>query len=141
MKDQKITQDKLSQVIGCSRHKLNSYLCFAKVSDTIWKAVGNTSKVSAKTAETIHALEKNGKAYTDALIDLAEEIRKGTGTHRLTRMVNAIIVGEDSEIIEDGVIKLPSGAVIGTWKNNNLKLAKHLDIDPDKFIKHLIKFF
>jgi ParB family chromosome partitioning protein len=141
MKDKKITQDKLSQVIGCSRHKLNSYLCFAKVSDTIWKAVGNTSKVSAKTAETMYAFEKNGKAYVDALIDLDEEIRKGTGTHRLTRMVNAIIVGEDSEIIEDGVIKLPSGAIIGTWKNNNLKLAKHLNIDQDKFIKHLIKFF
>jgi hypothetical protein len=38
------------------------------------------SKVSAKTTETIYSLEKNGKAYIDAMIDLAEEIRKGTGT-------------------------------------------------------------
>ncbi len=38
-------------------------------------------------------------------------------------------------------IKLPSGAIIGTWKNNNRKLANHLNIDQDKFIKHLIKFF
>lgn len=141
LKDQKIIQDKLAQNINCSRKKLQNFLCFQKVPQTLWDAVGNMSKISSRTAATIYSLSQKGEQYMSILIGLAEEIRKGIGSRKLENMVNAIILGSNEEIIEDGVIKLPSGVIIGVWKNNNFKLAKHLNIDNEKFIKHLVKFF
>lgn len=136
--DHKMTQEKLAQNINCSRQKLQNFLSFSKIPQVIWDAVGNTAKVSSKTASVIYSLSQKGERYVNILIELSEEIKKGIGSTRLERIVNEILLGQNDE---DGVIKLPSGIVIGTWKNNSVKLDKHLKIDRDKFIKHLAKFF
>ena len=51
-----ISQKQLAELAGCSRHKMISYLYFAKVDSPVWDAVGNVSKVSARAAETIYLL-------------------------------------------------------------------------------------
>jgi ParB family chromosome partitioning protein len=139
--DKKITQEKLAQNINCSRQKLQNFLSFSKVPQEIWDAVGNMSKISSRTAATVLSIAQQGTKHVDILIDLADEIRKGAGGTRLQRMVDEIVLGNTEKNIEKGAILSPSGAVIGVWKNNSLKLSKDLNIDQIKFLKYITNFF
>ena len=93
--DQAITQEQLAESLSISRRKLRAYLYFADVDSKIWKAVNNMSKVSPRTAETIYLLSQKGDEYKDALIELADEIKKGVGSTRLTNMVDNLLLGTD----------------------------------------------
>jgi len=137
--DNKITQDKLAQNINISRQKLQHFLSFSKVPQVIWDTVGNMSKVSYRTASTIYTLSQKGEHVIHILINLAEEIRKGIGCTKLENLVNQILLGDEPEQIQE--IALPSGATIGTWKNNTLKLVKNIHIKKDDFLQHIISFF
>lgn len=39
------------------------------------------------------------------------------------------------------MITLPSGATIGIWKNNTLKLSKNVNVDKEHFVKYIIRYF
>lgn len=110
--DQKITQDKLAKNINCSRKKLQNFLTFNKIPQIIWDTVGNMSKVSSRTAATIYSITQKGEQCISILVELAEEIRKGTGGHRLEKMVNEILLGKDSALLKEHILTLPSGATI-----------------------------
>ena len=75
------------------------------------------------------------------LIELADEIRKGIGSIRLENLVNQILSGKDSTALKSKTITMTSGVIIGSWKNNTIKLSKDLNIDQDKFLQYLAKFF
>lgn len=139
--DQKITQEKLAKNINCSRQKLQNYLSFTKIPQSIWDAVSNMSKVSSRTAAAIYALSQKGCDVVSILINLAEEIRKGIGATRLENMVNQLLLDKDPEVFKTSPISLPSGAKIGIWKNNTLKFSKEININQDKFLKHVVKYF
>ncbi len=140
LQDQKMTQEKLTQNINLSRRKLQNFLCFNKVPQAIWDAVGNISRVSSRTAYTIYTLSKNQQCIP-ILIELADEIRKGIGSIRLENLVNQILSGKDSTALKSKTITMTSGVIIGSWKNNTIKLSKDLNIDQDKFLQYLAKFF
>ncbi len=140
LQDQKISQEKLIQNLNFSKRKLQYFLCFNKVPQAIWNAVGNMSKVSSRTAYTIYTLSKNQQCVP-ILIELAEEIRKGIGCTRLENLVNQILLGKGSDALKSKTITMPSGVIIGSWKNNTIKLSKDLNIDQDKFLQYLAKFF
>lgn len=53
---QKITQKELASNIQISKAKLKDFLAFAKINPKIWDAIGNTSKVSSRTAREILAI-------------------------------------------------------------------------------------
>ena len=92
-KDNKLTQEQLASLACCSRKKIFSLLTFAQVDPKIWQAVGNMSKVSAKSSETILAISKKSPEHKEALIEIAEEIKKGAGYKRIEQLVNAILLG------------------------------------------------
>ena len=138
--DQKLTQDQLSDITGYSRSKIQNFLAFAKIDQAIWNAVSNMSKVSARSAETICSIAKRGDVYKKALIEIADEIRKGAGSHRIEKLVDQIVLGEDTKI-DEHVIKLQSGQVLAIWKNNKLEFAKNFDIDQQKLSNYIAKYF
>jgi ParB family chromosome partitioning protein len=116
-------------------------LSFAKIDPKIWEAVGNTSKVSSRTAREILSISTRGKRYTKALIELAEEIRNGLGAASLKKAVESIILGDHLVDDSEKVLTLPSGAVIATWKNNSLKFSNNIEFNQKQLENHLIEFF
>ena len=105
-------------MVGCLRPKLDNYLAFEKVPAIIWDAVGNLSRVSSRSAATIFSLSKKGKDYISALIDLADEIRKGAGSKTLEKKVMLAIHGTNETIEYQESILLPSGQSIAKWTKN-----------------------
>jgi ParB family chromosome partitioning protein len=89
----KLTNEQLADMTGYTRSKVQNFLYFAKIDKAIWDAVSNISKVSARSAETIYALSKRGVPYKKALIEIADEIRKGAGCHRIGKLVEHIVLG------------------------------------------------
>ena len=98
------------------------------------------SKVSARSAETILALSKKSTAHKEALIEIAEEIRKGAGSVRIEKLVDEILNGEFSNQ-EEEIITNHTGQVLAKWKDGKLYFAKDLKLDKTRFNKMLVNFF
>ena len=113
---------------------------FSKIDQSIWNAVVNMSKVSAKSAETIYLLSKKSKQHKEALIDIAEEIKKGAGSRRIERLVNNIVLGE-KQTYSDETIQSSDGTIFASWKNDKLQFSKNSSIDRKELSKHLLDFF
>lgn len=139
-KELNISQTKLAELVGCTRHKIISYLYFSKIDQSIWNAVANMSKVSAKSAKTIYLLSKKSQQHKEALIDIAEEIKKGAGSRRIERLVNNIVLGE-KQTYSDETIQSSDGTIFASWKNDKLQFSKNSSIDRKELSKHLLDFF
>lgn len=141
LKKEMLTRTHLAELIGCSRAKLSNFLAFADISYSLWDTVGNVSRVSSRTAATILSLQKKGEVYLEAMIDLAEEIKKGIGSATLEQKVLEIVQGKTRQIDYQKTIELPSGQVIATWEKNGLRFAKDVAIDQEQFNALVINFF
>ena len=139
-KELNISQKKLAELVGCTIHKITNYLYFAKIDKSIWDAVSNMSKVSAKSAESIYFLSKKSDKHKDALIDIADDIKKGAGCKRIEKLVNNIVLGKKADSDED-VIQSPDGVIFASWKNGKLHLSKNANIDKKEISQYLLKFF
>ena len=138
--DEKLTNEQLAEITGYSRSKIQNFLYFAKIDKSIWNAVSNMSKVSARAAETIYALSKRGEPYKKALIAIADELRKGAGSHRIEKLVDHIVLGEDKKP-DNNVITSPKGEILAVWKNDKLQFAKNLDLDQKDFTNYIASYF
>jgi ParB family chromosome partitioning protein len=125
---------------GYTRSKVQNFLYFAKIDKAIWDAVANMSKVSSRSAETIYALSKRGAPYKKALIEIADEIRKGAGCHRIGKLVEHIVLGQEKEL-DENVITSSKGEILAIWKNNKLQFAKNLNIDQKQFTSYIANYF
>lgn len=118
-------QMQLAKNLGISRQKLTNYLYFAKIPKEIWDAVGNVTKVTSRTACTISSLSQKGSKYIDALLECADDIRKGIGATSLERLVLSK-VKNDVAMLSCFPLTLDDGTVVGTWKNGDFKLNQSL---------------
>ena len=141
LNSEKVTQNDLINNIQISKAKLKDFLAFAKIDQKIWDAIGNTSKVSSRTAREILSISSKGEKYKSALIELGEEIRNGLGANSLKNAVDAIVLGVDESVDPEKTVTLPSGVVIATWKNNTLKFSNNIDFNQPELEKYLIQFF
>jgi len=139
-KELNISQKRLAEIVECSRRKMENFLCFAKVNKSIWDAIGNMSKVSAKSAEAIYLISKKSQQHKEALIDIAEEIKRGAGSKRIEKLVNDIILGEKQNYTDD-IIQSPDGTVFANWKNDKLQFSKNAGINKKEVSKYLLDFF
>jgi ParB family chromosome partitioning protein len=98
------------------------------------------TKVSARSAETILALSKKSTAHVEALIEIAEEIKKRAGSIRIEKMVESIINGGLGNVDEEP-ISLANGQVVAAWKKGGVFFSKNVHFDKKKFNKMLIEFF
>ncbi|NRB11432.1 MAG: ParB/RepB/Spo0J family partition protein [Rickettsiaceae bacterium] len=144
IEQKKITYTKLLKLLGLSDDKLSAFLSFAKIPDDIIQAIGNLSKVTARSSRTILTLSNKGKLYQEALIQIAPQIKEGAGARRITNMVTNIVNSKNNKVgkADDNVITLENGEVIASWRqNNNIAFDKDLEIDRKAIAKHLVKFF
>jgi len=141
IKEKKMTTEKLAESIGCSRPKLMNFLSFDKVPQDIWDAVGHLSRVSSRTASTIYALSQKGKDHISALIGMAEDIRKGTGSFKIEQRVLKAVSGGENKINVQGKILLPSGEVVANWTKGGIQFAKDIPFNQGEFEKIVIKYF
>lgn len=139
--EKKTTRANLTKLAGCSPSKLDNFLTFEKIPGTIWEAVGNPSRVSSRTAATILALSQKGDKYVSALIQLAEEIRKGAGSRTLEQKVRKAVNNKGQDIGFQEQIMLPSGKIIATWTRGGIQFAKDIYFDKEQLEKLLIKYF
>ena len=129
--NEKTTVAELAQLRQCSKEKIYHLLSFADVPNQIWDAVANMSKVSCRSASTIKRLAKKGEKYISALIEIAEEIRKGAGRNRIEKMVNEIVHGEQ-KLETNRVIEAEDGRVIGRWVKKTIVFESDVNIDQQK---------
>lgn len=139
VEDLNITQVQLAKNLGISRQKLINYLYFAKIPKEIWDAVCNVTKVTSRTACTIFSLSQKGTKYIEALIECADDIRKGIGSTSLEQLILSKVKNDTT--ISHFPLAIDDGTIVGTWKNGDFKLNKDTNINKDKFLKHILKFF
>ncbi|RZI45454.1 ParB/RepB/Spo0J family partition protein [Candidatus Finniella inopinata] len=141
IKGKTLTIAKLSESVGYSKAKIENFLSFERVPPILWETVGNLSRVSSRTAWTINGLVKKGKNYLDALLDLAEDIRKGMGSNLLEKKVMAAVHGYQQDLNAQGKIQLPSGQTIAIWTKQGLQFSKDFAFNKEDLKKALIDFF
>lgn len=139
--EKKTTRANLTKLAGCSPSKLDNFLTFEKIPATIWEAVGNPSRVSSRTAATILALSQKGDKYVDALIHLAEDIRKGAGSRTLEQKVLEVVNEEGDGVGIREQIALPSGKLIANWTKGGIQFAKDISFNQEAFEKMVVQFF
>ena len=141
LKEMNLTHSQLSELIGCSRSKLENFLAFEKIPQRIWEVVNNPSRVSSRTAATIYALSQKGEEFISALIDLAEEIRKGIGCRTLEQKVQEILYGAPTAIEFQKEITLPSGLSLGRWTKKGIEFSSEIPLNENEIEAHLIQYF
>ena len=129
---EKITLAEAASFMGCSKTKITNLLTFGKVPTRIWSAVEDMSKVSSRCSEIIFRLSNKGDEWIDALVDVAEEIRKGAGANKIEKLVNTAVLGEHVELEHRKKIVSEDGKIIGCWTKNGLQFEKGLSINQEK---------
>ena len=130
---EKISEEQLSKRLNISLASLHTYLSFSQVPDKIWVAVGDISRVSAKTAAVILSFVNQGPMYVKALISIAKKIAHGYGEKRIQEEVEAII---DKKLNRPAKLKEPdhkikcNGKVIMTLHQGKMKLDKLVTSNP-----------
>ncbi len=138
--DDKITTvEKISQMQNYSKQKIYDFLAFSKVPDVVWNAVVDMSKVSSRSAKIIYTLSNKGQQYIDALIDIAEEIRKGAGAKKIEALIMTIVLGETSNIEYRKEITNQQGETIAFWMKNGIMFQNGANIDQAKLEKAIVE--
>ena len=88
----------------------------------------------------MHIANKSER-HKAALIEIAEDIRKGAGNRRIVQLVDNILLGGKFKDLTGDLIQSESGQVFGTWKNGTITFSKNLNIDKKAFNEYLVKFF
>ena len=133
------TIEKIAQMQNYSKQKAYGFLAFSKVPNVIWDAVVDMSKVSSRSAQTIYAISNKGQEYVDALITIAEEIRKGAGAKKIEALVMQIISGETTEIESRKEIFNNKGDIIGYWVKNGIAFNNDVVIDQSKLEQAIVR--
>ena len=96
-----LKQKDLQDKFNLTPVQINRYLAFSQLPSEIKKAIGNMSKMSARTAAEIRSLCKKGDKYKQAIIQLAKKIASGNfGEKTLKREIEKILCnpGKDKKI-------------------------------------------
>lgn len=130
---EKISEEQLSKRLNISLSSLHTYLAFSQVPEQLWIAVGDISRVSAKTAAMMLALANKGPLYIKALISIGKKIAHGYGEKRIQEEVENIIdkklkrEPQEKEVAHK--IKC-NGKVIMSLRHGKMKLDKMIISDP-----------
>ena len=124
IKGEGITQDELHKKLGIPITTLKRYLSFARVPKKIWDAVGDLSKVSARTSAEIASLSAKGEKYQNALIQLADKIRLGYGEKRINRLVDKLVNNEKYET--KSVDVLYENQVVYQIKGSKIEFSRNI---------------
>ena len=126
-----ISQKELEKALGKNKIDISRLLSFGHVPKQIWDAIGDTTKISSRTASEIRAIIKKGEQHYAAILQLAPRLKTGKlGAANLAKEVDKIISGEN-ESNSTTEIRTSSGRHLFTWRkdsNGNLSVSFPKDI-------------
>ena len=115
-----IKQIDLVEKLGKSKQYVSALLSFSKIPDEVLTAIGDMTKVSASSAETIKQLSNKGRDHIDALLKLAQKISEGKlGGRNLTKTVSDMADNQKRIEKENKKILSKDGRHIFTWRSDN----------------------
>lgn len=127
-----ITAKDLELKLGLSQTHISRLLSFNSISQKIWDAIGDATKISARTASEMRTLQNKGPQYEEALIYLAPKIRTGRiGEKGLKQEIEAYLNGIQLNLNSAEEIKNAAGRHLFTWRkdtNNNISISFPKDI-------------
>ena len=88
LKKEGLTKRALHERLGIKKGMFDNYISFSEVPSEIWDAVGDLSRVSARTSSTIKTLCQKGDEYKRAIISIANKIAEGIGEKKIISLVN-----------------------------------------------------
>lgn len=122
-----IKQKDLVEKLGKSKQYVSALLSFSKIPPNIIEAIGDMSKVSARTAEKIKQLADKGEAYFQAIISYSQKISDGSlGHNKLDQVIKSSLkdkekAGQNYRILlmKDKKVLSADGRHIFTWRKDN----------------------
>lgn len=92
LKTERMTQEILAEKLGISSSRLSQYLAFPQIPEALWQAIGDISRVSARTAAAMRSIINHGESHVLALYKLAPLIARGCGEKRLREEVEVLVL-------------------------------------------------
>ena len=125
-----LTQSDLTDKLKISKQQVSRLLSFRNIPQEIIEAIGDMSKVSARTAEQIKQLSSKGDDYIDIIKKYALQISQGNvGQFKLLKLVEKQI---DKEYVQKDTNKVFSkrGQHLYTWtfdgQVSSIRFAQHI---------------
>lgn len=128
-----ITQKDLEKSLGKNKIEISRLLSFGDIPKQIWDAVGDMTKISARTASEMRAIVNKGDSHYDAVLQLAARLRTGKlGAASLSKEVDKLISGTSlSALNAKTEVRTSSGRHLFTWRkdsNGNISISFPKDI-------------
>ena len=124
LKKEGITKRALHERLGIKKGVFDNYISFSEVPSDIWEAVGDLSKVSARTSATIKLLSQKGSDYKTALISIAKKIADGIGEKKIVARVNLeISKGSNNQEFKNATREAFSDSIYMEHKKDHIKLG------------------
>lgn len=114
-----ISQKDLEKALSKNKVEISRLLSFGKIPREIWNAIGDTTKISSRTASEIRAIIKKSDQHFSAIIQLAPRLKSGKlGANTLANEVEKIIAGQLSPSKGTTKIRASNGRHLFSWKND-----------------------
>jgi len=133
-----LTPKDLTVKLQKSQSYIRNLLSFSRISKELIDAIGDLTKVSARTAYELVRLEEKGEPYKNILLQLGPKIAKAEiGAKKINKLVNKFIVSTNT--IDDAAteVKTPDGRHIFTWRKDS---NGQKSIGFPKNIRELVNF-
>lgn len=115
-----LTQKDLTEILSISKQQVSRLLSFSRLSQPITDAVGDFRKVSARTAEELCRLAAKDTAHENAIIQVAEKIRKGNfGEKKLKQHIESIVHPKQKNQPPKDKVFSDDGRHLFTWRLDN----------------------
>lgn len=115
-----LKQKDLENKFGINAVKINRLIAFSKLPLDVTEAMGDMTKVSARTAAEIRAYLKKGDAYKGAILSLADRIASGKiGANRLKQEIDIALNKDQKNTASAEEITSRSGRHLFTWRRDS----------------------
>lgn len=143
-----VSQKELESVLNKTKVEITRLLSFSHVPTKIWETIGDVRKISARTASEIRAMVQHktlGHQYTNAIIQLAEQLKTGKlGARNLRSAADKLANNITYPCLTKEIMSL-SGRHLFSWRrdsNGNLSVSfpKSIrEIIDKEQLEHVIK--
>ncbi len=126
-----LKQKDLTDILGISKQQVSRLLSFNKIPTSLFEAIDDFRKVSARTAEELSRLSGKGEEYIKVLIELAPRIKTGKfGGNRIIKEVTKAVRPPITKITSNQKICDKDGRHLFTWRlDNNSSPSIHFPKD------------
>ena len=114
-------------------------MSYSKIPAEIKDSIGNFSRVSSRTAETIKRLSTKGDSYIKAILLKSKQLREGTiGANKLSSYVEDFVKYGDKKYKEDAdrVISRDGRHLFTIRNDSNNSLSIHFPKDISNLLKN-----